>query len=176
MKQNTADKKNMLNLRVLIKKCLRPNKFPVSMHSMVISVKNVKNVCLYIFRKFQKKTHATVTGIYFYSSLYVLLSCSKKKKIFFNHKHTLILLKEGREGGSKEGGGRYGARGKERRRREEKRDEERKRREEERSRKNQLTTNQPTVVTWQSGFSQAQKTTLLKELHNPASQEEADYV
>lgn len=59
---------------------------------------------------------------------------------------------------------------------EEKRDEERKRREEERSRKNQLTTNQPTVVTWQSGFSQAQKTTLLKELHNPASQEEADYV
>lgn len=99
-----------------------------------------------------------------------------KKKNFFNHKHTLILLKEGREGGSKEGGGRYGARGKERRRREEKRDEERKRREEERSRKNQLTTNQPTVVTWQSGFSQAQKTTLLKELHNPASQEEADYV
>lgn len=39
---------------------------------------------------------------------------------------------------------------------------------------NQQPTNQPTVVTWQSGFSQTQKMILLKELHKPAAQEEVN--
>lgn len=39
---------------------------------------------------------------------------------------------------------------------------------------NQQPTNQPTVVTWQSGFSQIQKMILLKELHKTALQAEVN--
>lgn len=59
MEQYTASKKNTLNLRVPKQKCLKtfkgkenPTEFPVRMHSMVISVKNVRN--LYMFLHTQK--------------------------------------------------------------------------------------------------------------------------
>lgn len=70
-----------------------------------------------------------------------------------------------------------GREGKRERKRKKRRGKGKRRREGERAEeggKNQSTTNQPTVVTWQCGFSQSQKMILPKELHKAVSQEEAD--
>lgn len=86
---------------------------------------------------------------------------------FFNHEHTLILLKEGRKGGrdvGKKGGKKKRGRDWESEKDREKTEMQKKKGES--RRKTQPTTNQPTGVTWQLGFSRHRKLFCWKNYRN----------
>lgn len=139
------------------------------MHSMIISVKNVRNLyiffgtCFYILRKFQENIHATVTLLLLFMFFSILLKKLLLLLFFFLPWAHINFIKGGRDVGKK--GGKK-KRGRDWEREEDRDKTEMQKKKGESRRKTQPTTNQPTGVTWQLGFSRHRKLFCWKNYRN----------